>query len=118
MATKQRAVVMYELGHDDHLSAVARPRWARRSRDEIVAHRQTAPESRDWLAKLIGTRALWQSTNQTTGHGSQHSGRARVAIPGDCISSHGATTARAPGPADKHTSSRSRVSNDYRGRHI
>jgi TraM recognition site of TraD and TraG len=35
----------------------------------IVAHRQTAPESRDWLAKLMGTRALWQSTNQTTGHG-------------------------------------------------
>ena len=41
----------------------------------VVAHRQTAPESRDWLAKLMGTRALWQSTNQTTGHGSQHSGR-------------------------------------------
>ena len=41
----------------------------------VVAHRQTAPESRDWLAKLIGTRALWQSTNQTTGHGSNHSGR-------------------------------------------
>jgi hypothetical protein len=38
----------------------------------VVAHRQTAPESRDWLAKLIGTRALWQSTNQTTGHGSNH----------------------------------------------
>jgi hypothetical protein len=41
----------------------------------VVAHRQTAPESRDWLAKLMGTRALWQSTNQTTGHGTQHSGR-------------------------------------------
>jgi type IV secretory system conjugative DNA transfer VirD4/TraG family protein len=41
----------------------------------VVAHRQTAPESRDWLAKLMGTRALWQSTNQTTGHGSNHSGR-------------------------------------------
>jgi hypothetical protein len=39
----------------------------------IVAHRQTFPESRDWLAKLIGTRALWQHTNQTTSHGSQHS---------------------------------------------
>ena len=23
----------------------------------------------------MGTRALWQATNQTTGHGSQHSGR-------------------------------------------
>jgi hypothetical protein len=33
----------------------------------VVAHRQTAPESRDWLAKLMGTRALWQSTNQTCG---------------------------------------------------
>jgi hypothetical protein len=41
----------------------------------VVAYRQTAPESRDWLAKLMGTRALWQSTNQTSGHGSQHSGR-------------------------------------------
>ncbi len=41
----------------------------------VVAHRQTAPESRDWLAKLMGTRALWQSTNQTSGHGSQHTGR-------------------------------------------
>jgi hypothetical protein len=41
----------------------------------VVAHRQTAPESRDWLAKLMGTRALWQSTNQTTGHGTNQSGR-------------------------------------------
>ena len=41
----------------------------------IVAHRQTSPESRDWLAKLMGTRALWQHTNQTTGHGNQHSGQ-------------------------------------------
>jgi hypothetical protein len=41
----------------------------------IVAHRQTSPESRDWLAKLMGTRALWQTTTQTTGHGSQHTGQ-------------------------------------------
>ena len=41
----------------------------------VVAHRQTSPESRDWLAKLMGTRALWQTTNQTSGHGAQHSGR-------------------------------------------
>jgi hypothetical protein len=41
----------------------------------IVAHRQTAPESRDWLAKLMGTRALWQHTNATTGHGTHHSGQ-------------------------------------------
>jgi hypothetical protein len=39
----------------------------------IVAHRQTSPESRDWLAKLMGTRALWQHTQATTG--GQHSGR-------------------------------------------
>jgi len=41
----------------------------------VVAHRQIAPESRDWLAKLMGTRALWQATNQTSGHGAQHSGQ-------------------------------------------
>jgi hypothetical protein len=35
----------------------------------FVAHRQTAPETRDWLAKLMGTRAIWQSTDQTHGHG-------------------------------------------------
>jgi hypothetical protein len=34
-----------------------------------------APESRDWLAKLMGTRAIWQHTNQTSGHGAQHSGQ-------------------------------------------
>ena len=41
----------------------------------VVAHRQTSPESRDWLAKLMGTRALWQTTNQTSAHGAQHSGQ-------------------------------------------
>ena len=40
----------------------------------FVAHRQTAPETRDWLAKLMGTRAIWQSTDQTRGHGATHSG--------------------------------------------
>src|SRR5919112_3159956 len=35
----------------------------------FVVHRQTSPESRDWLAKLMGTTALWQSTDQTSGHG-------------------------------------------------
>ena len=39
----------------------------------IVAHRQTAPESRDWLAKLMGTRALWQQTQATIAN--RHSGR-------------------------------------------
>ena len=41
----------------------------------VVAHRQTSPESRDWLAKLMGTRSLWQSTSQTGAHGQTHTGR-------------------------------------------
>ncbi len=41
----------------------------------VVAHRQTSPDSRDWLARLMGTRELWQHTNQTDGHGSRLSGR-------------------------------------------
>jgi len=34
----------------------------------VVAHRQSSPDSRDWLSRLMGTRELWQSTNQTDGH--------------------------------------------------
>ena len=41
----------------------------------FVAHRQNAPETRDWLAKLMGTTAIWQSTDQTVAHGAGHSGR-------------------------------------------
>ena len=41
----------------------------------VVAHRQTSPESRDWLAKLMGTRALWQTTSQTGAHGHANTGR-------------------------------------------
>lgn len=41
----------------------------------VVAHRQTSPESRDWLAKLMGTRSLWQTTSQTGAHGNTHTGR-------------------------------------------
>jgi hypothetical protein len=40
----------------------------------FVAHRQSAPETRDWLAKLMGTRALWQHTDQTSGHGNRITG--------------------------------------------
>ncbi|MGH2928151.1 MAG: TraM recognition domain-containing protein, partial [Solirubrobacteraceae bacterium] len=40
----------------------------------FAIHRQNAPETRDWLAKLTGTTALWQSTDRTSGHGSVHSG--------------------------------------------
>jgi hypothetical protein len=41
----------------------------------FAIHRQNAPEVRDWLAKLMGTSAIWQSTDQTVGHGAAHSGR-------------------------------------------
>jgi type IV secretory pathway TraG/TraD family ATPase VirD4 len=40
----------------------------------FVVHRQTSPDSRDWLAKLMGTTALWQSTDQTSGHGMTSTG--------------------------------------------
>lgn len=35
----------------------------------FVVHRQTSAESREWVAKLIGTRELWQSTDRTGGGG-------------------------------------------------
>ena len=41
----------------------------------FAIHRQNAPETRDWLATLMGTTAIWQSTDQTTGHGAAHSGQ-------------------------------------------
>jgi hypothetical protein len=41
----------------------------------VVAHRQTTPESRDWLAKLMGTRVTWQLTSQTAAHGHSHTGQ-------------------------------------------
>jgi len=34
-----------------------------------IYHRQTAPDSRDWLARMIGTRELWQFTDRTGGSG-------------------------------------------------
>jgi hypothetical protein len=41
----------------------------------FAIHRQNAPETRDWLAKLMGTTAIWQSTDQTMAYGAAHSGR-------------------------------------------
>ena len=35
----------------------------------FVVHRQTSAESREWVAKLLGTRELWQSTDRTGGGG-------------------------------------------------
>jgi hypothetical protein len=43
----------------------------------FVVHRQSAPESRDWLAKLMGTTALWQSTDQTAGYAATGAGSRR-----------------------------------------
>ena len=43
----------------------------------FVIHRQSAPESRDWLAKLMGTTALWQSTDQTSSHAATGAGSRR-----------------------------------------
>ena len=40
----------------------------------FVLHRQTSPESRDWLAMLLGTRELWQSTDRTSAGGSRMEG--------------------------------------------
>jgi hypothetical protein len=31
-----------------------------------IFHRQSSPESRDWLARLIGTREVWQLTDRTS----------------------------------------------------
>jgi hypothetical protein len=39
-----------------------------------VFHRQSSPESRDWLARLIGTREVWQLTDRTGGGGSYSEG--------------------------------------------
>ena len=39
-----------------------------------VFHRQSSPESRDWLARLIGTREVWQLTDRTSGGGSRTEG--------------------------------------------
>lgn len=35
----------------------------------FVVHRQTSAESREWVAKVMGTRELWQSTDRTGGAG-------------------------------------------------
>ncbi len=40
----------------------------------FVLHRQTSPESRDWLAMLLGTREIWQSTDRTSGGGARTDG--------------------------------------------
>jgi hypothetical protein len=39
-----------------------------------IFHRQSSPESRDWLSRLIGTREVWQSTDRTEGGGAYAQG--------------------------------------------
>jgi hypothetical protein len=43
----------------------------------FIIRRQSAPESRDWLAKLMGTTALWQSTDQTSQYAATGAGSRR-----------------------------------------
>ena len=43
----------------------------------FIVHRQTSPESRDWAAKLMGTNALWQSTDQTSAYAATGAGSRR-----------------------------------------
>ncbi len=40
----------------------------------FVVHRQTSSQSRDWVAKLFGTRELWQATDRTGGGGAYADG--------------------------------------------
>jgi cell division septation protein DedD len=53
------------------LASMADNFWA------FIVHRQTAPESRDWAAKLMGTSALWQSTDQTSAYAATGAGSRR-----------------------------------------
>jgi hypothetical protein len=53
------------------LASMADNFWA------FIVHRQTAPESRDWAAKLMGTDALWQSTDQTHAYAATGAGSRR-----------------------------------------
>ena len=53
------------------LASMADNFWA------FIVHRQTAPESRDWAAKLMGTDALWQSTDQTSAYAATGAGSRR-----------------------------------------
>lgn len=39
-----------------------------------IFHRQSAPDSKDWLARMIGTRELWQYTASTGGSGATTDG--------------------------------------------
>ncbi|WP_170179078.1 type IV secretory system conjugative DNA transfer family protein [Solirubrobacter pauli] len=39
-----------------------------------IFHLQSSPESRDWLARLVGTREVWQSTDRTVARGAAADG--------------------------------------------
>jgi hypothetical protein len=70
----------------------------------FVVHRQSAPESRDWLAKLMGTTALWQSTDQTAGYAASASSASPRTPSPNCESAKRSST---PRWARHHSSARS-----------
>jgi hypothetical protein len=69
--TQSLADVEALTGQAGLLASMADNFWA------FMVHRQTAPESRDWAAKLMGTDALWQSTDQTSAYAATGAGSRR-----------------------------------------
>jgi hypothetical protein len=69
--TQSLADVEALTGQPGLLASMADNFWA------FMVHRQTAPESRDWAAKLMGTSALWQSTDQTRAYAATGAGSRR-----------------------------------------
>jgi hypothetical protein len=69
--TQSLADVEALTGQPGLLASMADNFWA------FMVHRQTAPESRDWAAKLMGTDALWQSTDQTSAYAATGAGSRR-----------------------------------------
>ena len=72
----------------------------------FIVHRQTAPESRDWAAKLMGTSALWQSTDQTSSHAATGAGSRRRVREFRVSSDAFAELARRPGRRAHHAAAR------------
>jgi hypothetical protein len=69
--TQSLADVEALTGQAGLLASMADNFWA------CMVHRPSAPESRDWAAKLMGTDALWQSTDQTSAYGATGAGSRR-----------------------------------------
>jgi hypothetical protein len=61
----------------DFAAATANPALLEAMADNFsggIFHRQVAPDSKDWLARMIGTRELWQYTARTGGSGATTDG--------------------------------------------